>query len=158
MGDRSTCSARGICRCLGMRPVMDERLLFIAGLLRGELPMSVLCEQFGIGRKTGYKWLERYRADPQAGLIEIHEKSGRSWALGALYFSVHSIRIEAATVDAVFVREIDNPQDLLWSAREGDPILGRWDDIGLAFHLNTLIFVVLTIHLISRVRESIGGF
>jgi hypothetical protein len=33
--------------------VVDERVLFIAGLLKGELPMSVLCEQFGISRKTG---------------------------------------------------------------------------------------------------------
>jgi hypothetical protein len=50
--------------------VMDERLLFIADCLRGELPMSVVCEQFGISRKTGYKWLERYRADPEAGLLD----------------------------------------------------------------------------------------
>jgi putative transposase len=50
--------------------VMDERVLFIAGLLKGELPMSVLCEQFRISRKTGYKWLERYRADPESGLAD----------------------------------------------------------------------------------------
>jgi putative transposase len=50
--------------------VMDERVLFIAGYLRGEQPMSVLCEQFGISRKTGYKWLERYRADPEGGLAD----------------------------------------------------------------------------------------
>ena len=33
---------------------MDERLKFIARLLDGE-PMAVLCRQFGISRKTGYK-------------------------------------------------------------------------------------------------------
>ncbi len=35
---------------------MDERLKFIARLLDGE-KMAVLCRQFGISRKTGYKIL-----------------------------------------------------------------------------------------------------
>jgi Homeodomain-like domain-containing protein len=38
---------------------MDERLKFIARLLDGE-KMAVLCRQFGISRKTGYKILTRY--------------------------------------------------------------------------------------------------
>jgi len=63
--------------------VMDERMLFIAGCLRGELPMSALCEQFGISRKTGYKWLERYRADPQSGLVDrCRAPRHCPWAIG----------------------------------------------------------------------------
>jgi putative transposase len=50
--------------------VMDERLMFIGECLRGELPMTALCERYGISRKTGYKWLERYRSDPEHGLEE----------------------------------------------------------------------------------------
>ena len=38
---------------------MDERLKFIARLLDGE-KMAVLCRQFGISRKTGYKMLTHY--------------------------------------------------------------------------------------------------
>jgi putative transposase len=49
---------------------MDERMKFIAECLRGELPMVGLCEQYGISRKTGYKWLGRYRADPEGGLSD----------------------------------------------------------------------------------------
>ena len=49
---------------------MDERLMFIGECLRGELPMRALCERYGISRKTGYKWLERYRSDPVDGLLE----------------------------------------------------------------------------------------
>jgi transposase InsO family protein len=49
---------------------MDERMKFIADCLRGELPMMALCEQYGISRKTGYKWLGRYRADPEGGLAD----------------------------------------------------------------------------------------
>jgi putative transposase len=38
---------------------MDERLKFIARLLDGE-QMAGLCREFGISRKTGYKFLTRY--------------------------------------------------------------------------------------------------
>src|SRR5437899_1130398 len=37
---------------------MDERLKFIARLLDGD-KMALLCRQFGISRKTGYKILNR---------------------------------------------------------------------------------------------------
>lgn len=39
---------------------MDERLRFIARLLDGE-KMAVVCRDFGISRKTGYKIYGRYR-------------------------------------------------------------------------------------------------
>jgi hypothetical protein len=35
--------------------IMDERVMFIAECLRGELPMTALCEGYGISRKTGYR-------------------------------------------------------------------------------------------------------
>jgi putative transposase len=38
---------------------MDERLKFIARLLDGG-QMALLCREFGISRKTGYKILTRY--------------------------------------------------------------------------------------------------
>ena len=50
--------------------IMDERMKFIADCLRRELPMAALCEQYGISRKTGYKWLGRYREDPEEGLSD----------------------------------------------------------------------------------------
>ena len=39
---------------------MDERLRFVARLLDGE-KMAVVCREFGISRKTGYKIFNRYR-------------------------------------------------------------------------------------------------
>jgi putative transposase len=39
---------------------MDERLRFVARLLDGE-KMAVLCREFGISRKTGYKIFNRYK-------------------------------------------------------------------------------------------------
>ena len=49
---------------------MDERLQFIARVLAGEDEMTVLCREYGVSRKTGYKWLGRYISEGGAGLAE----------------------------------------------------------------------------------------
>lgn len=49
---------------------MDQKLRFVAACLEGLEPMSVLCERQGISRQTGYKWLDRYRAEGPGGLAE----------------------------------------------------------------------------------------
>ena len=62
---------------------MDEKMSFIVECLRGELPMVALCEDYGISRKTGYKWLGRYREHGPAGLVErsrAPRRHGRSMA------------------------------------------------------------------------------
>lgn len=46
---------------------MDERLRFVARLLEGE-KMTVVCREFGISRKTGYKIFDRYKNDGLKGL------------------------------------------------------------------------------------------
>ncbi len=48
--------------------VMDEKMAFVAACLRGDAPMTVVCAEFGISRDTGYRLLERYRAEGVAGL------------------------------------------------------------------------------------------
>ena len=49
--------------------VVEERLRFIARLLDGE-KMAVLCREFGIARKTGYKILSRYHDCGVQGLTD----------------------------------------------------------------------------------------
>jgi len=49
--------------------VMDERLRFVARRLEGE-PMSHLCREFGISRKTGYKIFDRYKDHGLEGLTD----------------------------------------------------------------------------------------
>ena len=51
---------------------MDEKTAFIAEYLRGELPMTALCEGYGISRDTGYRLLGRYR---EAGLGGLEPRS-----------------------------------------------------------------------------------
>ena len=49
---------------------MDERMQFIARVLAGEDEMTVLCREYGVSRKTGYKWLGRYISEGAGGLAE----------------------------------------------------------------------------------------
>ncbi len=53
---------------------MDEKVLFIAEHLRNPDNFSQLCERYGISRKTGYKWVARYRAEGTEGLEERSRK------------------------------------------------------------------------------------
>jgi len=52
---------------------MDERLRFLARLSQGE-PMSRVCREFGISRKTGYKIFDRYK---EHGLEALTDRSRR---------------------------------------------------------------------------------
>ena len=47
---------------------MDEKTKFIADHLRGSFSISELCTNYGISRKTGYKWIDRYLHDGPPGL------------------------------------------------------------------------------------------
>ena len=49
---------------------MDQRLSFIADYVSDLWTMTELCERYAISRKTGYKWLDRYRLQGPAGLVE----------------------------------------------------------------------------------------
>jgi putative transposase len=52
---------------------MDEKMKFIGRLLQGD-KMSELCREFGISRKTGYKFWDRYR---EVGLHGLTDRSRR---------------------------------------------------------------------------------
>jgi transposase InsO family protein len=49
--------------------VVEERLCFVARLLDGE-PMTEVCRDFGISRKTGYKIFDRYEEHGMAALTD----------------------------------------------------------------------------------------
>lgn len=51
--------------------VMDERLRFVVECLAGDETMTQLCAAFEISRKTGYKWLRRYRELGAEGLDDL---------------------------------------------------------------------------------------
>jgi len=49
---------------------MTERQRFVEDAGRGLFSMTELCARYGISRKTGYKWCDRYEAEGRAGLVE----------------------------------------------------------------------------------------
>jgi putative transposase len=49
---------------------MDQKMQFIADYLRQTLSIIELCELYGVSRKTGYKWIERYLKHGPLGLEE----------------------------------------------------------------------------------------
>lgn len=51
---------------------MDEKLFFVTDCLREGSRFNALCRRYGISRKTGYKWLQRYR---EGGLEGLGERS-----------------------------------------------------------------------------------
>jgi transposase InsO family protein len=49
---------------------MDERMSFLTQVNESEESFAALCRRFGISRKTGYKWVERYEECGAAGLSD----------------------------------------------------------------------------------------
>ena len=47
---------------------MEERMRFVTSWLQGEESIATLCRRYGVSRKTGYKWLSRYRGEGVSGL------------------------------------------------------------------------------------------
>lgn len=50
---------------------VKERMVFLARLERGER-MTDLCDEYGVSRKTGYKWAERFK---ELGILGLNDAS-----------------------------------------------------------------------------------
>ena len=49
---------------------MEERIRFVKDYRSGVFEMSELCGRYGISRKTGYKWIQRFEEEGAAGLAD----------------------------------------------------------------------------------------
>jgi transposase InsO family protein len=56
------------------RSIVSVRKDFILLALAGNTPKAELCRQFGVSRKTGYKWLKRFKEKGTAGLVNQSKK------------------------------------------------------------------------------------
>ena len=54
--------------------VVTERKNFIEAVLAREGSFRALCARFGISRRVGYKWLERYRKAGEKGLRDASRR------------------------------------------------------------------------------------
>jgi len=57
---------------------MSSRREFVEHAKQETANISQLCRQFGISRKTGYKWLKRYKKQGKEGLLDQSRKPRRS--------------------------------------------------------------------------------
>ncbi len=85
------------------RMVMDERIRFVARLLEGE-SMALLCREFHISRKTGYKIFDRYK---ECGLEGISDRTRRPHRYG------NQLPVQVET--AILTLKQDKPH---WGARK----------------------------------------
>ena len=57
---------------------MSQREEFVALAIKEGSNMSALCRRHGISRKTGYKWIERYKREGKNGLGDLSRKPSYS--------------------------------------------------------------------------------
>ncbi len=53
-----------------VKTMFQQRLAFVQLVDGLGYPVAAACREFGVSRKTGYKWLQRSRADPHAPLVD----------------------------------------------------------------------------------------
>ena len=52
---------------------MDQKLQFVIMARSGRVPVLTLCQDFGIRRKTGHKYIKRYADMGSSGLKELSQ-------------------------------------------------------------------------------------
>jgi putative transposase len=96
------------------RGVFESRLSFINEWRSQAEPMNALCARHGISRRTGYKWIDRYKLDGLSGLFDL--SSARH---------THPEAISREVIDAVLAlrdkRSTWGPRKLLARLRRDDP-------------------------------------
>jgi len=90
---------------------MSERVKFVAAYLEYEASFTDLCHDFGVSRKTGYKWVRRYERDGAAALEE-RSRAPRT----------HPNAVAANVVQAILAIRRRHPR---WGPRKLRVILGR---------------------------------
>lgn len=120
---------------------MSERVKFIAAYLQCEASFSELCCDFGISRKTGYKWVRRYEADGPSALEE------RSRAPRA-----HPNALPEALVQAILAIRRRHPR---WGPRKLRVILRRQQPRRIILPAASTIGDILKRHGLVRKRRRI---
>ena len=57
---------------------VSERLEFVSLASAEGVNISALCKRFGVARKTGYKWLQRWKSEGKNGLEDRSRRPAHS--------------------------------------------------------------------------------
>ena len=75
---------------------MKLRKEFVLRALAQDVPFRELCREFGISRKTGYKWLERFHERGLEGLVDQSTRPQSSPGRTTSEIAVEIIRLRQA--------------------------------------------------------------
>ncbi|WP_226946846.1 integrase core domain-containing protein [Rhizorhabdus phycosphaerae] len=121
---------------------MDERLRFVARILEGE-PMTDVCREFGISRKTGYKIVSRYRENGPVALCDRSRRPVR-----------YANQLPDQIVQLLIATKKDKPG---WGARKIRELLVRKLDGDYRVPSVSTVHAVLDRHgLVTRARKRRG--
>lgn len=87
-----------------MQNLVNQRELFVMAHLAGGTSMAELCREYGVSRKTGYKWVQRFF---DGGMPALMDRSRMPRA--------HPLAIDEATVDAIVALKERYPT---WGAKK----------------------------------------
>ena len=90
---------------------MDQRVQFVTEFRSGLFTMTELVAQYGISRKTGYKWVDRYEVDGVTGLTDRSRRPHQS-----------PLATDAEVVTAVIALRKRHPR---WGAKKLLAVLRR---------------------------------
>jgi len=118
---------------------MSQRLEFVVLATQSGLAFSELCRRFGVSRKTGYKWLDRYKSGGSEGLADRSRKPQHSPKL-----------VSRSIADAVIALRVETG----WGGRK---LRRRLQDLGYPQvpAASTCTEIVRRADLLKK--ESVGG-
>jgi putative transposase len=90
---------------------MDQRVQFVTDARRGHEDFTMLCERYGVSRKTGYKWLDRYATGGVAALLDQSRRPHHS-----------PTATDPATQEVLFALRRRHPT---WGGKKLVAVLGR---------------------------------
>src|SRR5436853_865331 len=104
--------------------VIEQRLAFIRDYLQRVLvdatTMSALCLEYGISRKTGYKFVDRYDQQDWHGLVDRSRapRSGRHWTASSISEAIVAVRSAYSEWGARKIIDylVDSEPDICWPA------------------------------------------
>ena len=87
---------------------VNERKRFIMEWLSTELPIAELCRHHNISRKTGYKWIERYRTEGPDGLLDRSHRTDACPHTTPAYVLDEACRIRTGRRQWIGARKVRN--------------------------------------------------
>ena len=98
---------------------MEQRARFVLDALQKRFTMSELCYRYGVSRKTGYKWIQRYHREGTSGCGD-RRRAPRS----------HPNATDAKIVRRIISARRKNPG---WGARTQHAyVVDEYSDVGVA--------------------------